>query len=208
MDKTNYNIILDCGHGGVDSLGKYTTAPAKMFTFSNGEVAYEGKLNREIGKRVGDYLTELGYCPLYTVAPSDSKDVSLKNRVTFANKFNSSNTIFISFHSNASDSHTARGFEIWTSIGETRSDIIATYIGEEITSEFSELKFRSDYTDKDIDKESNFYVLKYTNCPSVLLENLFFDNYDDYKLLCSESFQKRLSWRITQGIIRYLKTLR
>ena len=41
MDKTNYNIILDCGHGGVDSLGKYTTAPAKMFTFSNGEVAYE-----------------------------------------------------------------------------------------------------------------------------------------------------------------------
>ena len=93
MDKTNYNIILDCGHGGVDSLGKYTTAPAKMFTFPNGEVAYEGKLNREIGKRVGDYLTELGYCPLYTVAPSDSKDVSLKNRVTFANKFNSNNTI-------------------------------------------------------------------------------------------------------------------
>ena len=50
------NIILDFGHGGIDQNGTYTTAPAKMFTFSNGEIAYEGVLNRQIGGLVEIYL--------------------------------------------------------------------------------------------------------------------------------------------------------
>jgi len=201
-------IIIDCGHGGVNNKGIYTTAPKKMFTFPNGEIAYEGKFNREIGKKIGDYLTELGYNIEYTVLPHHSKDLSLRNRVSFANKFNSSNTIFVSLHSNASPSHKARGFEIYTSVGETRSDVLATYIGEEIIDEFKDIRFRTDYSDDDLDKESQFYVLRKTICPAVLIENLFFDNEHDFKLLQSVTFQKKLSWRISQGIIRYLKTIR
>ena len=34
-------------------------------------------------------------------------------------------------------------------------------------------KLRTDYADNDPDKESNFYVLKHTNCPAVLTENFF-----------------------------------
>lgn len=200
-------IIIDCGHGGVNRQGVYTTSPNKMHTFPNGEIAYEGKLNREIGKRVGDYLTELCYDMEYTVQPRGTRDISLSSRVKFANSFGA-DTIFISFHSNASPSHNARGFEIFTSVGETRSDILATYIGEEIKDEFKDLRFRTDYSDGDLDKESQFYVLRKTKCPAVLIENLFFDNEHDFKLLQSVTFQKKLSWRITQGIIRYLKTIR
>jgi len=204
----DYNIVIDCGHGGIDSNGKYTTAPAKMHTFDNGEIAYEGKINREIGSKVGKYLSELCYNVLYTVIPTSARDVKLSSRVSFANKFNANDTIFVSFHSNASPSHNARGFEIFTSVGETRSDVLATYIGLEILDEFPDLKFRTDYSDGDIDKESQFYVLRKTKCPAVLIENLFFDNMADFILLRSESFQKRLSWRISQGIIRFLKTIR
>lgn len=204
----DYNIIIDCGHGGIDSNGKYTTAPNKMHKFDDGTIAYEGKLNREIGKRVGDFLMELCYNVSYTVPPSNSRDVKLSSRVTYANKFNSNDTIFVSFHSNASNSHKARGFEIFTSVGETRSDVLATYIGEEMIDEFPKLRFRTDTSDGDLDKESQFYVLRKTNCPAVLIENLFFDNRADFDLLCSVSFQKRLSWRISNGIIRYLKTIR
>ena len=63
-------------------------------------------------------------------------------------------------------------------------------------------------SDGDIDKESQFYVLRKTVCPAVLIENLFFDNRADFELLRSVTFQKRLSWRISQGIIRYIKTIR
>lgn len=203
----NFNILIDLGHGGLDDNGNYTTAPNKMYKFPNGEVAYEGVINRQIGKKVFNYLSELGYCPSYVLFPEESIDMKLKERVSIINSFPPSSTIGVSFHSNASPKHNARGFEIWTSVGETRSDIIATYIGEEIMKEFPTLKFRADYIDGDLDKESQFYILKNTLCPMVLLENLFFDNWEDFQLLKSETFQKKLAWRISNGIIRYLKTI-
>lgn len=205
---SNFNIVIDAGHGGLDSNGNYTTAPGKMHTFNNGDVIYEGVINRQIAKRVYDFLNELGYCPSYTVFPDDCRDIPLKKRVNWINNFNKDNTIGVSFHSNASIKHNASGFEIWTSKGETRSDVLATYIGEEIINEFPKIKFRSDYSDGDLDKESQFYILKNTHCPMVLIENLFFDIIKDAELLIDASFQKRLAWRITNGIIRYLKTIR
>lgn len=204
----DYNILIDCGHGGINSDGVYTTKPNKMYKFNKDTIAYEGKINREIGKRVYDFLHELGYNPYYTVSPTDATDIPLKDRVSFINSFDPLITIGVSFHSNSSPNHNARGFELYTSKGETRSDIIATYIGEEIINEFPDNRFRTDFSDGDLDKESQFYILRKTLCPMVLLENLFFDNINDYNLLKSESFQKRLAWRITNGIVRYLKTIR
>lgn len=201
-------IIIDCGHGGVTKKGVYTTAPNKMHTFPTGEVAYEGEFNRQVGKKVGQYLTELCYDIEYTVDPDNSRDMSLGARVKVANKYCKHEALFVSLHSNASPEHNARGFEIWTSVGETLSDVIATYVAEEIIDEFPKIRFRSDYSDGDIDKESQFYVLCKTKCPSILIENLFFDEIHDYYILRSESFQKRLAWRISNGIIRYLKTIR
>ena len=52
------NVVLDFGHGGIDKDGNYTTAPKKMHTYDNGEVAYEGVLNRQIGKYIKDCLKE------------------------------------------------------------------------------------------------------------------------------------------------------
>jgi N-acetylmuramoyl-L-alanine amidase len=208
MSTTHYNILIDMGHGGLDSSGNYTTAPGKMHTFPDGEVIYEGVINRQIGKRVYEHLEELGYCPVYVVHPDEAKDVSLQKRVDYINFFDPDNTIGVSFHSNASAEHNARGNEIWTSVGETESDILATYIGEEIINEFPELKFRTEFSDGDLDKESQFFILRKTLCPMVLIETLFFDNREDAELLKSPVFQKRVAWRISNGIVRYLKTVR
>jgi N-acetylmuramoyl-L-alanine amidase len=202
----NYNIVIDMGHGGLDSNGKYTTAPDKMFTFPDGEVICEGVINRQIGKKVFNNLSELGYCPSYIFFPEESVDMPLEERVEIINYFNPKKTIGISLHSNASLSHNARGFEIFTSKGETESDVIATYIGKEIIEEFPDDNFRSDYVDGDLDKESQFYILRKTLCPMVLIESLFFDNIEDAKLLKSESFQDRLALSISNGIIKYLKS--
>lgn len=202
----DFTVILDLGHGGIDSDGVYTTAPNKMHVFEDGVEALEGALNREIGSKVGKELERNGCKVVYTVLPCDPRDVSLAARVGFANGHSAKTTIFVSLHSNASTSHKARGFEIFTSKGETKSDKLASFIGAEIKEEFPDIRYRADYSDGDIDKESQFYVLKKTKCVAVLLENLFFDNIDDFKLLRSQSFQNRLSKRISNGIIRYLQT--
>lgn len=208
IDLQKYNIIIDCGHGGINSKGDYTTSPHKMYKYPDGYVAYEGVFNREIGKKVYTYLEELGCCPLYTVHPDDATDLSLKDRVSFINNFDKKSTYVISIHNNYFEKHTARGSEIWTSPGETLSDVLATYVGVDIQDEFPNMKFRTDFSDGDLDKEAKFYILTKTLCPSILIEVAFFDNIYDLKLLKSESFQKRYAWRITTGIVRFLKTLK
>lgn len=202
------NIILDFGHGGVNSSGHYTTAPAKMHQFPNEEIAYEGELNRRIGGLLEIYLkSHQDFNVVTTVKSTDARDLSLSYRVAVANKFQATNTIFVSIHSNASPNHNGRGFEIYTTKGVTKSDQLATCIGEEVKKYYEQLdlKLRFDISDGDLDKESDFYVLRKTRCPAVLLECLFFDNWDDYLLLKDPEFQKEMAWYIYQGIVKYLQ---
>lgn len=204
------NIVLDFGHGGINKNGKYTTAPGKMFKYPNGEIAYEGFLNRQIGGLVEIFLRS-NY-PLYNIVTpvkaTDPRDLSLAYRVRVANRFKSNETIYISFHCNASPNHNASGFEIYTSKGITRSDALATSIGNSIAPFYQNLNLRLRYdfaNDGDLDKEVDFYVLKKTRCPAVLLECLFFDFYQDYKLLKDAEFQKELAWRIYEGVLHFIR---
>lgn len=102
------------------------------------------------------------------------------------------NKILISIHNNAAGDGTqwmpARGFEIWTSPGQTNSDKIADIFGNHIKADNPLIPFRADFTDGDLDKESKFTVLTGTNFPAILIENLFHDNKDDVALLQSKSF--------------------
>jgi len=204
------NIILDFGHGGLDNNGNYTTAPRKMYKFPNGEKAYEGVLNRQIGGLVEIYLkSHPEFNVITTVKATDSRDLSLSYRVKVANSYPSSETIFVSVHSNASRNHNASGFSIFTTPGVTKSDKLATSIGEEVKEYYDKLnlKLRFDFfSDGDLDKEADFYVLRKTKCPAVLLECLFFDFWDDYVRLKDPEFQKELAWRVYKGIINYVST--
>ena len=205
------NIVLDFGHGGIDENGHYTTAPNKMFSYPNGEIAYEGFLNRQIGGLIELYLRSdnTDFNVVTTVKATDSRDLSLAYRVKMANQLPSISTIFVSIHCNASKNHNASGFEIFTTTGLTQSDSLATSIGESVRSLYEKLKLklRFDFTnDGDLDKEVDYYVLRKTKCPAVLLECLFFDFYDDYRLLKDPEFQKELAWHIYKGIVSFVST--
>ncbi|MEM9835098.1 MAG: N-acetylmuramoyl-L-alanine amidase [Bacteroidota bacterium] len=204
------NIVLDFGHGGIDASGRYTTAPNNMFIHADGYAAYEGQLNRQIGGLVEMFLH--WHRPqvniVSTVDPFDSRDLSLAWRVRVANQYKASETIFVSIHANASPSRAGRGFEIFTTRGTTKSDRLATLIGESVQRYYNEvnLKLRFDFgRDGDLDKEVDFYVLRKTRCPAVLLECLFFDNVEDIKFLRNPQFHKELAWHIYLGIMAYVQ---
>jgi len=201
------NIIIDPGHGGIDETGNYTTAPYKMFTFDDGLTIYEGEVNRKIAKNLSNNFLaspDPKEKILFTVKPHNSEDISLKERVDFANKFNPKNTLFIPIHNNAGG---GSGFEIYTSKGETKSDKLATEIYNAVKPTYKEygLPMRKDtFTDGDVDKESQFYVLRKTICPAVLIEGAFFDNRKDAELLKQDNFLKDLSFSIFYGIKNYI----
>lgn len=196
-------IILDPGHGGIDANGNYTTAPKKMHRLSDGTFMYEGFINRLISVEIAMLLESKGINYIYTVEPTDATDISLKKRVEIERSV-TEDSIFLSIHSNASKNHNASGLELFTNVGETDSDKVATEIMDQWELDFEKIKIRKDTSDGDPDKETNFYVLKNTKGKAVLLEILFFDNEKDAQLLQDKCFRKKIAESTVNGIINFL----
>jgi N-acetylmuramoyl-L-alanine amidase len=180
-------VILDNGHGGMIN-GVYQTAGKRSPNWEKG-VLYEGVFNRLIIDKVADELERL--CIPYIVLVPELEDISLATRIERINKYyaKNKNVWLFSQHANAGG---GRGFEAFTTIGQTKSDDYAEIILTNLETDFPEIPMRYDLSDRDKDKESDFYILKKSKCPAVLVESLFMDNKEDYNLLWSEVFQDRL----------------
>tara|TARA_R110000737_G_C14624761_1_gene494675 strand:+ start:68766 stop:69398 length:633 start_codon:yes stop_codon:yes gene_type:complete len=201
------NVVLDFGHGGIDKNGIYTTAPAKMHTFDDGVIAYEGVLNRQIGGHIYTCLrSHQDLNIVTTVREDDPRDLALSYRVRVANSFDPKSTIFVSVHCNASPNHNAQGQEIFTTKGITKSDRLAEHIADmtELAVGRADMKLRYDFSDGDKDKEADFYVLRKTKCPAVLLECGFFDFRPEFDKLSDPFFQGDYGSMAYTGIINYI----
>ena len=140
------------------------------------------------------------------ITPEDA-DISLGERCRRANKYGE-NAILVSIHCNAAPPndgrwHSARGWEAWTSVGQTKADYLATCLYRE--AEKAGFKIRKDMTDGDPDKEGHLYILKHTVCPAVLTENLFQDNKEDVEYLLSEKGKTQIVNLHVDGIINYIQ---
>jgi N-acetylmuramoyl-L-alanine amidase len=146
---------------------------------------YEGEFNRRVVKKISDLLTFRGVT--HSLLVPGEEDISLGERVELANdEYKTDNScIFVSIHGNAFNT-SAKGFEVFTSVGQTRSDKIAGVFATEMEAMFPNKVMRFDLSDGDKDKESNFYVLKHTKMPALLTENFFFDNKEDAALMMSD----------------------
>lgn len=196
--KSNYLWLLDAGHGGIDKNGKYLTAPDKMHVFPDGLTIYEGVINRAITKILYAKLekADIDFALVY----HDIEDTPLSERVMTADNVyrKDKRSIYLSIHSNAGG---GSGFEIFTSPGQTKSDKIANIFCETYMKHFPDYPFRPDKSDGDADKEADFYVLRKTDCPSLLVENLFFDNHKEAEYLLSLTGQSAIAECIYQCII-------
>lgn len=196
MQKSNYLWLLDAGHGGMKN-GVYTTAPAKQFIFDDGLAAYEGVINRKITEVVYKQL-ELKQID-FALVFDDVEDTPLSQRVTIADNVyrKDKRAVYLAIHSNAGG---GRGFEIFTSKGQTTSDKVAAVFCEVYKQHFPSFLFRADMSDGDADKEADFYVLRKTDCPALLVENLFFDNRKEAEYLISEAGQLAIANCIVAAI--------
>lgn len=192
-------IIIDRGHATLDNKKNYAT-PGKQHKFEDGLHVYEGYENQKYVECIANYAMLEGFEVVFTVKPNDPKDPSLGERVRIANNHkNKKNALFLSVHNNAGGGK-GQGTEVFTSKGKTLSDTFAESIFREIQQSFPYRKMRSDVTDGDMDKEENFYVLKNTAMPAILLEIGFFDNREDYEWLSNPANIEQISRAIVEGI--------
>lgn len=193
-------ILIDNGHG-VDTAGKRSP---------DGSLR-EYKYAREIAGRIVSELRKQGFDAERIV--TEENDISLRERCqrvnAICNRLGTKNVILVSVHCNAAGNGSqwmnARGWEAWTSVGQTAADKLADCLYK--SAEETDFKIRKDTTDGDPDKEGHLYILKHTKCPAVLTENLFQDNKEDVAFLLSEAGKETIVNLHVKGIINYLKTI-
>ena len=188
-------ILIDNGHGENTKGKRSPDGRLKEYAYT-----------REIASRIVAALKCKGLdAELLT---PETEDISLEERVRRANRYPASETILVSVHCNAagngSDWMSARGWEAWTSVGQTKADKIATCLYDAAEKALSGMKIRKDIADGDPDKESGFYILKHTKCPAVLTENLFQDNREDVDFLLTEEGKQKITDLHVEGICKYL----
>lgn len=188
-------VLIDNGHGS-NTPGK--CSPDGRLR----EYAY----TREIAERLVMELRKNGIDAERIV--KEEIDVPLAERCRRVNEYKASEAILVSIHCNAagngSDWMSARGWEAWTSVGKTKADKLATCLYEDAENCLPGMKMRKDMADGDLDKESQFYILRHTNCPAVLTENLFQDNREDVEFLLSEEGKRAIVSLHVWGIMKYL----
>jgi N-acetylmuramoyl-L-alanine amidase len=216
MNKNEFCIFLDAGHGGINPKVKlpngYTTYPSKCAQHNNGIFHsygwfFEGLFNRAVVQYIEQYLNDWGFVTMKVY--NEIIDTPLSKRVTKAN-FAAKNykaSLYLSIHGNAAQNKNARGFEVFTSPGQTKSDIYAELLFKEVKSKLPNWIYRTDLTDGDHDKEARFHVLTQTDMPAVLSENGFFTNYHDAKLMFDANFQKKLALSHARAVVDYAKKI-
>jgi len=176
--------LLDAGHGGIDPQGNYVTAPSKMYEHPDGTTVFEGKFNREVRDEIINLIVEDGEMEWFTINHG-YKDMSLGERVRYANELHAKHgrCVYVSIHGNAGG---GKGFEVYTSTGDTESDNIANTWIREMSKIFPDKSNRGE-------KDRDFYVLRNTACPAILTESFFMDTLEDAKIMTSDSGQKKVA---------------
>lgn len=191
-------ILLDAGHG-IDTLGKRSPDGAFL----------EYKFNREIAEYLYDILEDYDFDVDMVV--TETNDVPLKTRVRRVNEvcslLGAENVLLISIHSNAcgngSEWMNAKGWSCYTTKGVTKSDKVAECMYKAFEEEFKDRKIRKDMSDGDSDWEEDFYIIKKTSCPAVLIENFFYDNKEECEWLLKDLTKMRIANAILDGVQRY-----
>ncbi|MBQ9626251.1 MAG: N-acetylmuramoyl-L-alanine amidase [Treponema sp.] len=218
-------ILIDPGHGGKD--------PGALMTHKiNGKnvTIKEKDINLSVAKMLAARL-KTAY-PQKQIIMTRDKDVfiSLQQRTEIANSVKLKDheaVLYISIHVNSSLDKKARGYEVWylspgyrrTVLEKGKADdpklfpILNSMMEEEYTTESILIaKFIMDGLAAQIGslssprgiKAEEWFVVRNSNMPSVLVEVGFVSNYEEAKLLNDESYLQKTAFGIYNGITAFV----
>lgn len=164
--------------------------------------------SREICKRIQDVLRSKGYDCVTDI--TGDEEISLTNRCNTVNKYcklyGAKNCLYVSVHVNAAPGSgwsNARGLSVWV---YTRSSAASKELAKTLYEEGASRGLKGNrWVPACKYWTANYQVLRFTNCPAVLTENLFQNNKEDVDFLISEKGKQTIVDYHVEGIIKYLK---
>jgi N-acetylmuramoyl-L-alanine amidase len=208
-------IAIDPGHGGPYSNANANGLKEKIVNF---QIAAElrrillARGYRVVMVRTSDYDVELhdiptwnwsdatqsysyardGHRGIYNSIPKDE----LQGKVDRANAADAD--LYVSIHNNGAASRAARGTE---SFGTSRDPAGVRLAGLVNAAVVKRTGLRNRGAQK-----ADFYVLRWSNMPAVLVEGAFITSPSDAYLLKQSSFRRRIAYGIADGIGRWVTT--
>lgn len=218
-------ILIDAGHGGKD--------PGALKTYKiNGKnvTVQEKDVNLKVAKLLGERLKSA--YPDKQIILTRDKDIflTLQERTEIANNVKvkeNEAVLFISVHVNSSLNKTSSGYEVWylspgyrrTVLDKSSTDdsslfpILNSMLEEEYTTESIMIaKFIMDGLQSQIGDQSKargikaeeWFVVKNSNMPSVLIELGFVSNEKEALLLNNDTYLKKAALGIYNGIAAFI----
>lgn len=184
-------VVIDPGHGGKDTGAIGATG------------SYEKNNTLPTGLYLADLLRQAGAKVILTrssdTSPAGANYTELKDlqtRVDIANQINAD--IYVSIHNDSFSNPEAGGVTTYISAENPQSDkakTLAIAVQKEVIKQVG-------LQDRSV-KSANFYVVKNTKMPAILVELGFMSNPTEEKLVATSDFQKKAAQGIYRGILSY-----
>ena len=185
-------VVIDAGHGGIDA-GVYGVVSSVK----------ESDVNLCIAKYLRGYFADAGFntvmtrtnqSGLYGVSSKGFKMRDMKKRKEIIEK--SGADMVISVHQNFCPIPSRRGGQVFFDKDSDCGKQLASNIQMSLNNMKECVKTNSPLV-------GDYYMLKCTKSPSVIVECGFLSNAYDEALLISEEYQKKLAYAIFKGAVAY-----
>jgi len=189
---SKYTIIIDPGHGGKDP----------------GKVGTSGTLEKELNLKIALYLKEIleKQDMKVIMTRTEDKDLSttssnfkmsdMKERVALIKESNAN--LVISIHQNSYTSTDVYGAQCFYHTNSAEGQKLASIVQNQIITSTNQTKIRQ------IKGNNDYYLLKHSSIPTVIVECGFLSNPEEEKLLLTEEYQRKMAWAIHLGVLQYL----
>lgn len=181
-EKYDKIIVLDAGHGGIDSG-------------TNGGGATEASVNLAVVKYVKEILDEQEAIKVYYTR-LDNTLPDLSTRVEFANALHAD--MLISIHCNHNSVKSINGVEVLYSKLQEGEDLTSYDLARVCLDEISAATGLK--KNKLVERSSNLHLMKYCTMPSALVEFGYMSNRGDLDIILSEEAQRACAEAICRTI--------
>ena len=188
-----YKVVIDVGHGGIDS----------------GKVSADGVLEKDVNLAIAKKLKALleqedvlvtltrdSDTGLYEEGDSNKKVADLQNRCGLIEKIDPDCTV--SIHQNSFPSPEVRGAQVFYYGQSAEGEALAKLVQKSLISRADPENHRQAKANE------SYYLLKRTVSPTVIVECGFLSNPTEAALLTSEDYQNRIVWAIHMGVMEFL----
>lgn len=187
-----FTVVIDPGHGGRDP----------------GKVGSCGTLEKEINLQIALHLKDLLEMQnIKVILTRDSdKDLAvvsdnfkisdMKERIAAINQ--SKADIVVSIHQNSYTDSQIQGAQCFYYANSKEGKKLASILQRQIIISTQQTKIR------EIKENKDYYLLKHSLLPTVILECGFLSNPEEEKLLLTKEYQRKMVWGIHLAILQYL----